>query len=183
MLPEATTTPMDECPKLGGRHCRRDDRSWVAPAAARRAWRPEQSGEQAWPGSGDFDRIIRSFSRTHQASGRGQGIRPHSSRRRPILYGPDRVASGRPFQLSRTSPSRSNSSIAAWTAGIASRQSVAIMRATSLGQIVASGSRCASRVSVAALGSVMRTTSASHSTRSSHARQVSPIIPESHTAI
>jgi hypothetical protein len=83
------------------------------------------------------------------------------------LYGPDRVASSRPFQLSRTSPSRTSPSIAAWTAGIASRQSGAIARATSLGQIVAFGARRARRDSAAALGSVIRLTSVPHAIGSS----------------
>jgi len=106
-----------------------------------------------------------------------------SSPIRPILYGPDRVANGRPFQLSRTSPSRTSPSIAAWTTGIAPRQSGAIARATSLGQMVASGARRASRDSAAARGSVMRTTSGPRATQSSRDTSRLPRTPASWNAM
>ena len=95
------------------------------------------------------------------------GAQLQTSPGRPILYGPDRVDKGRPFQLSRTNPSRTSPSTAVCTAGIAPRQSGAMARATSLGQIVASGVRRASRDSTAALGSVICVTSAPHAIRSS----------------
>jgi len=91
----------------------------------------------------------------------------YASPGRLIRYGPERASSACPFQLSRTRPSLTNPSTAAWTAGIAPRQSCASARATSLGHIVADGARRASRESAMALGSVMQTASASHANRSS----------------
>lgn len=92
---------------------------------------------------------------------------PQSSPKRWILYGPDRVPSSCPFDVSRTSPSLNSSSIASWTAGIALRQSCAIKRATSLGHIVAPGARRSCRADVAAFGSVIQTESGPYANRSS----------------
>ena len=80
----------------------------------------------------------------------------------PIRYGPARLVSASPFQLSRALPSATSLSTAAWTTGITARQSGAARpssaaatsaRATSLGQTVAPGARLAKRASAASRAS------------------------------
>ncbi len=82
--------------------------------------------------------------------------------RQPMRYGPARLSSSFPFQLSCTCPSLNSSSTAAWTFGMATLQSGAaapaltvatIVRATSLGQTVDPDERAARSANVASRAS------------------------------